>query len=204
MALSKSYIQNTTNIPKVFEKIKDANPPERLTQRLLSDWGFKSQNDRAFIPLLKSLGFLSDGGNPTDRYRRFRDHSRSKAVMAEALREAYSDVFLISADPKPTDKEAIQGKFKSFHDSSDNLASMMTKTFYGLLDLADLQSSEADQENSKTTPLDNSDKIENVPPINLKSRNPEFHYNIQIHLPPTKDQDVYNAIFRSLKEHLID
>jgi acetoin utilization deacetylase AcuC-like enzyme len=31
-----------------------------------------------------------------------------------------------------------------------------------------------------------------------------LHYNIQIHLPATKDAEVYNAIFKSLKEHLID
>ena len=31
-----------------------------------------------------------------------------------------------------------------------------------------------------------------------------LHYNIQIHLPATKDIEVYNAIFKSLKEHLIE
>lgn len=29
-----------------------------------------------------------------------------------------------------------------------------------------------------------------------------LHYNIQIHLPATKDAEVYNAIFKSLREHL--
>jgi hypothetical protein len=31
----------------------------------------------------------------------------------------------------------------------------------------------------------------------------EMHYNIQIHLPETRDMTVYDAIFRSLKEHLL-
>jgi len=31
-----------------------------------------------------------------------------------------------------------------------------------------------------------------------------LHYNIQIHLPATKDIEVYNAIFKSLKEHLFE
>jgi hypothetical protein len=31
-----------------------------------------------------------------------------------------------------------------------------------------------------------------------------LHYNIQIHLPATKDVEVYNAIFKSLKDHLLD
>jgi hypothetical protein len=33
-------------------------------------------------------------------------------------------------------------------------------------------------------------------------RRPDFHYNIQIHLPVTTDISVYNAIFKSLKDHL--
>jgi hypothetical protein len=31
-----------------------------------------------------------------------------------------------------------------------------------------------------------------------------LHYNIQIHLPATKDLEVYNAIFKSLKDHLLE
>ena len=30
-----------------------------------------------------------------------------------------------------------------------------------------------------------------------------LHYDIQIHLPTTTDIAVYNAIFKSLKEHLL-
>lgn len=33
--------------------------------------------------------------------------------------------------------------------------------------------------------------------------NINLHYNIQIHLPETTNIDVYNAIFESLKRHLI-
>ena len=33
---------------------------------------------------------------------------------------------------------------------------------------------------------------------------PTLHYNIQIHLPATKDVEVFNAIFKSLKEHLLE
>ena len=31
----------------------------------------------------------------------------------------------------------------------------------------------------------------------------ELHYTIQVHLPATKDLEVYNAIFKSLKENLL-
>lgn len=31
---------------------------------------------------------------------------------------------------------------------------------------------------------------------------PDFHYNIQIHLPDTRDEAVYDAIFKSLRKHI--
>ena len=125
--------------PAIFSKIRDGQAPAQLTQQLLKDWGFTSSNDRATIPLLKALGFLSPDGKPTSVYHDYRDHSRSKVVMAQALRHAYEDIFLIKEHPTDADKTAIKGKFKSFHNVSDNVASIMTNTFYALLALSDLK-----------------------------------------------------------------
>jgi hypothetical protein len=203
MALTSAYVLPTNRIPDLFAKIRDGQAPDRFTHQLLKDWGFNSTNDRAFIPLLKALGFLTGDGKPTPRYHDYRDHSRSEAVMALAVRDAYSDIFLIKELPTNTDKKAIEGKFKSFHNASDNVAGLMTKTFFGLLALADLK--------AKTTGL----PVENEPeagtaadryskdPVSLSGR-PGLHYNIQIHLPATKDVEVYNAIFKSLREHLLN
>ena len=80
--------------------------------------GFKSSNDRLFIPLLKALGFLSPDGKPTTLYHDYRDHSRSESVMAQGLRNAYADLFLIKEHPTDADKAAVKGKFKSFHNVS--------------------------------------------------------------------------------------
>jgi len=138
MALTNAYVLPTNRIPDLFKKIQDGQAPDRFTIQLLKDWGFKSTNDRAFIPLLKALGFLTADGVPTPRYLEYRDHSRSKQVLGQAIREAYADIFLIKKHPTTSDKNAVEGKFKSFHNASDNVAGLMTKTFYGLLPLADL------------------------------------------------------------------
>ncbi|MBV9841577.1 MAG: hypothetical protein JOY99_08625 [Sphingomonadaceae bacterium] len=49
---------------------------------------------------------------------------------------------------------------------------------------------------------DEIDKISN--PLSKGSISPELHYNIQVNLPAAKDLEVYNAIFRSLREHFVD
>lgn len=201
MGLSNTYVQPTNRIPDLFNKIRDGQAPERFTQQLLKDWGFKSTADRTFISMLKALGFLTSDGKPTQRYNDYRDHSRSRAVMADALRETYADLFLIKQHPTAADKEAIEGKFKSFHNVSENVARLMTKTFMSLLTMADLKGSHSPSrlpEATATSPDSNEADVTAV-----RHAVTGLHYNIQIHLPATKDVEVYNAIFKSLREHLL-
>lgn len=206
MALTNAYSVAVSRIPDLFAKIRDGQAPELFSQQLLRDWGFSSSNDRAFVPLLKALGFLSPDGKPTSLYHEYRDHSRSKAVMAQSLRSAYGDIFLIKEHPTEADRSAIQGKFKSYHNVSDNVASLMAKTFYALLALADLKAAgvakpAAREAEKKPDAAHQKREVEVQPQGGVAST---LHYNIQIHLPATKDVEVYNAIFKSLREHLIN
>lgn len=211
MALTNAYVLPHKRIKDVFEKVRDGQAPERISNQLLKDWGFTSTNDRAFIPLLKALGFLTADGVPTQRYHNYRDHSQSKSVLGDAMKEAYGDLFLIKEHPTLSDKAAIQGKFKSFHNVSDNVASMMAKTFFEVLELADLKSSKKnppqEKKPSESIPANAQEPIPKHPgdiPLPPASKLAGLHYNIQIHLPATKDIEVYNAIFKSLREHLLE
>lgn len=208
MALTSSYVLPTNRIPEIFAKIRDGQAPEHFSQQLLKDWGFTSSNDKAFIPLLKALGFLSSDGKPTQRYHDYRDHSKAKLIMGQAIREAYGDLFLIKEHPTTADKSAIEGKFKSFHNVSDHVATQMATTFFGLLALADLSASgvnTAPQPSNGSKGEEESKPEEEDQPKRRtgKNLNPTLHYNVQIHLPATKDVEVYNAIFKSLKDHLL-
>jgi hypothetical protein len=210
MGLPTSYTQAYGSLEEFFEQLRDAQAPDTLTHQILKDWGYKSNNHRPFIPLLKALGFLSSDGSPTQRYHEYRNHSKSKVIMGEALQEAYGDIFLIKSKPGSGDKELVQGKFKSYHNASDNVAKLHTSTFYALLDLAEISTNTAEKEKNKSEKnLEKEDEVsdENKPSVmqfkNQVQADLGLHYNIQIHLPATKDVEVYNAIFKSLKDHLL-
>ena len=211
--LATKYMSTIKNIPKIFDKIKQGTAPAKFTVAHLTGLGFSSSNDRSILGVLKELGFLSADGAPTDRYHAYRDSSKSEFVMAEALRDAYQDLFHINENITETDRDAVVGKFKSAHNATDLVAERQARTFFALLKLADIKKKAP----TKKAPLqtDTQASTEKVIPDNEnvdRSREngvnlPEFsglRYNIEIHLPPTKDPEVYNAIFKALKEHLLD
>jgi hypothetical protein len=202
------YLASTKNVPAIFKKMQEGVPPPNFNRDHLVAIGFAGSTERAIIPLLKDLGFLNGDGTPTQRYRDYRDTSRAKAVMAEALSETYADLFMINERLTKSDREAIEGRFKSLHGSSDRVAELQAATFLALLDLADLnaiKSSDPIQVQKLEQIVDESrsqaGKLAQIDRTNGSQIG--FGYKIEITLPATKDVEVYNAIFKSLRENLL-
>lgn len=205
MALADSYVQTYGQLAEVFKRLSEGQAPDKLTRQYLKDLGFASTNFHAVIPLLKALGFLGSDGSPTTRYHAYRDQSQSRTVLGQALREAYSDLFTIKANPTQADRTLIEGKFKSAHNATERTAQLMASTFYALLALADVSVPAAKPSTETKSAIEVEappEKQQKEPPSNF--HRPTLHYNIQIHLPATKDVEVFNAIFKSLREHLLD
>lgn len=206
--LTSRYLPAVGNLPGIMEKIVEGAAPEKFTQAHLKGIGFRSSNDRSVIALLKAIGFLAADGTPTERYLAYRDRSRSKRVMGEALLEAYQDLFTINENPTSADLAAIRGKFKSTHNRSDNVAGLQARTFFALLDLADLRAARGGPPAPRRTDAGESGTPEEEPSSSARETPPkpgslQLRYNIEVHLPPSKDVDVYNAIFKALREHLL-
>ena len=193
-----------------MEKIIEGTAPKKFTIAHLKDIGFKSSGDRGVLALLKELGFLSDDGTPTQRYHDYRDQSRSKAVMANALRDAYEEIFHINERPTNGNRSSIEGKFKSAHNVSDTVAQKQAMTFFALLKLADLDAESPVASTGEGTQgkHEDSDVNDDPPKKAMQKKSPRqginLRYNVEIQLPATKDIGVYNAIFKSLKEHILD
>lgn len=209
MPTTSRYLASIKNLPSIFQKIQNGVPPEKFNHDHLKAIGFSSSNDRAIIPLLKDLGFLTSDGTPTQRYREYRDSARSRTVMGEALRATYPDLFVINENISKNDRAAVIGRFKSIHDSSDVVAETQARTFFGLLELADLSSA---GQSPPTVAKKNEDSGETKmePPSGAPAANGSIlngmplTYRFEIQLPATKDVDVFRAIFRAMKEELFN
>lgn len=217
MALPTAYLTRTKNLGSILDAMQSAQAPEKFTTRFLVKLGFASAADRTVIGVLKSLGFLDTDGKPTDRYFRFLDQAQSKKVLAEGIQEAYADLFKIRTDAEKLSPTDFTGKIKTLSQGSlsDSVLKKHTTTFSALVKLADFSEQQPrPPENTSGDPEDPDLNVASGPnaatqtaPQNMHSGAlglGGLHYNIQIILPSTRDAAVYDAIFRSLKDHLIE
>lgn len=208
MALPKTYLITTKNLEAFLNALIGAQAPERFTQKFLESLEFKSTNDRLFIGMLKSLGMIDESGVPTNRYYDFLDQTQSKTILAEAIKESYGDLFAVNKNANGLSIDEVKNKFRTLTQGqkTDNVVQMMANTFNALCNYADWKTGvkkapKIDEQPDKA--LDGG-KTEPSQPKNVSAdKIPSLHYNIQIHLPETRDAAVYDALFKSLKEHLL-
>lgn len=113
MGLPDSYTQKWNSIPAYFDAILDAQAPERFSLKFLENLGFTSTNDRLFISILKDLGFLNADGVPQPRYFEFLDRSLSKKILADTIRDSYSDLFNINKKAYELTSEDVKNKLRT-------------------------------------------------------------------------------------------
>lgn len=208
MALPTSYMTgNYTKIPQYFEAIINAQAPEKFTVKFLKDLGFTSSTDIQFINVLKSLGFLDDSGTPTELYYKLFDQSETKRIIAECIRQSYSDLFALNINSQNMSIDELKGKFKSITggQKSDSTIRQMVNTFSNLCSYADWENTHHQKETKKEIqkPKDVVNQIKEIS-NNEKQEQRAFdlNYDIHIHLPATRDTAVYDALFSSLAKHI--
>jgi hypothetical protein len=201
------YVNPYGKISELFKRIKEAAVPPKFTNDFLySKLGLKSTTNRAFIPLLKRLGFINENQVPTSMYRDYREDSKSKIIMAKAIKEAYKDLYSAAEYAHTLSKEEIKTKLISVLGASkdDNQIPKVVATFLELKKLADFESEKPveTEENSKEEEKP-STSFKEVPQLQIPSSKLGISYTINLNLPATNDVEVFNAIFKALKENLL-
>ena len=192
MALTTSYLTSTKNFEGIMNSILGARAPERFTNKFLEDLGYKSSNDRLIMGVLKALGLLTDAGEPTQRYYDFLDQSQSKKIIAIGIQEAYEDLFNLNKEAQKLSQEEVKNKLRTLTQGQkgDKVIESMARTFRVLCDYADCVPEKTHSSDVKSNSSSHAAQL-------------GLHYNIQIHLPETTNMAVYDAIFQSLKKHLL-
>lgn len=158
--------------------------------------------------MFKALGLLDDNGQPLQRYYEFLDQTQTGRIIAIGIEEAYEDLFNLRKDAQNLTNDEVKNKLKTITQGqkSDKILGLMAMTFRAFCDLADWDSVGTEETNKIETPhvvlkSDNTEKSQTKTDPTTTDMN--LHYNIQIHLPETTNMAVYDAIFQSLKKHLM-
>jgi hypothetical protein len=166
--LSESYTQKPGSIPEYFQAMLDAQPPDRYSVKFLENLGFKSTNDRLFIGILKDLGFLNRDGAAQQRYFEFLDRTKSRAVVAAGVKDAFSDLFALNIRANDMSVDDVKNKLRTLFagKKTELTIDRIAKTFKALADYGDFVAAEEISKptapNLPTTPLANSDDDEEI------------------------------------------
>lgn len=207
MAKELPYLSSYKNVDALFKKIVSAKQPEAFTTRYLADViGLKGSADRSLISLLKSLGFLDGSGRPTAAYGLLKNPIKASFAIADGIRQAYEPLF--TADEKANELafDQLKGLIAQVAGSDEGMTAKIAGTFNTLVKLGNFSGSptetkdEADNDSDdEEEKLDSSKeavkKLGAAHPLR-----PEFHYNIQIHLPSNATEDVYLSIFNAIRK----
>lgn len=208
MALANAYLTQAKNLGAILDSIRSAQAPERFTTKFLENLGYKSTNDRLIIPVLKALGFIDESGTPKQRYFKYLDQELHRVVLAEGIREAYGDLFAVNTTANQMVVSWVKNKLKTLTQGakSDAVLDKMAMTFTALVKHADFTNPAPTKNPEVETPSQPQSSAQ--PPSDQKvashgQRSVALSYNIHVELPAVRDQAVYDAIFRSLRENLL-
>ena len=216
MALPNSYMYKINGIKKIFKAVLDAQAPERFSQKFLEQLGFKSKGDRLFIGVLKDLGFIDTDGKPSQRYFDYLDRSQSGSVLARAIEEAYSDLFVVNTQAFKMKSKEANDKLRTLYagKKTDHVITQVAKTFEALCAIADFSAPSKlvepqllkDTIDETTSQEGDVGKATPSADPTTKTRSKSLGYSLQYHinivLPESRNQAVYDALFKSLREHL--
>lgn len=193
------YMLSNNKIAPIIVKIQQAARPAKFTQEVLKNLGFTSTNDRAFIPLLKKLGFLMDDGTPTTLYDQLKDATSTGTILGVQMRTLYADLYAINTEIHKASETEIKGAISRVTGKDADGVNRIYNTFKALCSIATFDVAHTPVAEEKK---EEKHQVPNTSTVSIPRAN-EFHYNIQIHLPATNDISVYNAIFKSLKDNLL-
>lgn len=213
MAKYPPYVDAYGKISDVFEEIRKAAVPPKFTQDFLSSvLGLTSSSYRAMIPLLKKLGFLDQANNPTEVYKKYREESQSQIVLGEQVKKAYEDLYKAAEYAHKLKPEELASKLKTVlgvGDKDKNLKKVIG-TYQELVKLSSFDGKKSTKPKiaSKEPIVEHLDSEVKPPLTQAASQQIEkkfgISYTINLNLPATTEIEVYNSIFKALKENLLD
>lgn len=207
MTIKLPYLHSPGSIKNALEKIRSAATPERVTNDFISTvLQIKGGTGASLSPYLKRIGFVATDGTPTDLYKKFRNPANSGAAVADAIKIGYRELlqaneYFYKLNEKDLKSLILQVTGLA---ANDRVAGLVHSTLVQLRTFANFDRGVEPEAVETEQPVKSASFNSFPAPIQHQGRvGLNLSYTINLNLPATSDQAVFNAIFKSLKEHLL-
>ena len=208
MSHNLPYLTSQKSLRTCLQKLKEASTPEKFNEKFINEkFAMKGGTAKALPPYLKRIGLVAPDGSPTEWYKEFRNPNLSGQVAFSALKHAYGDIFEVNENAHKKGDAELKGIVAQVTglDHDNPIITYIIGTFKTLKGFATFEELPAVQtvepENTGTQEEPNGGSGLTPPPGGQVGLN--IGYNINLNLPATSDIAVFDAIFKSLKEHLL-
>lgn len=201
------YINSTGTLPKILNKIIEASVPESFNADFLgTKLGFPGGNQRTFIRWAKQCSFINQDGTPTQIYKNFRNPDTRGIAMASALRNGYKELFTRNAYAQDLSiKDLTQLVSEITGNPHDNATvKLIVRSFSNAKEFADFEAITTQVGTKPIKQKDTKPELSSTSSIPKDSIRLGLNYTINLVLPKTDDPAIFDAIFKSLKENLLN
>lgn len=211
------YVSSSGPLAKTIEQLQRSFPSE-VNSQTLKKLGFAPNNESYVLNTLRFLGVIDESGKKADDARVFQQRGEAFATAFEGLvRSAYAGLFELYAESAwELPKDTLITFFRNSDDSTEIVGSRQATTFQALASIAGHGApavSKAPRAPGSQTPVKARSQKTKVQKdakqggdaySGIGNGRVGVTVRIELNLPSTNDQDVYDKIFRSLRENLID
>lgn len=202
MSQNLPYLSTPGTFDNAIQKIKSAaTPPNFNNDFVQTKLQIKGGAGSALPPFFKKLGLVGGDGSPTELYKQLRNQSTSGAALAAAMKVAFRPLYEVNEYCHDLNDKDLKGLILQVTglEEGNRVAQLIQATFSRIRKHADFEASlesPIDSEEKPAVP-----KPEDKPKVSVGGLN--IGYTINLNLPASTNIEVFNAIFRSLKENLL-
>jgi hypothetical protein len=191
--------------------------PSTVTADTLKKWSIASNNEAPILVVLRFLGLIdADGNKDENRSSAFHEHDDTQfaAKFEQVVREAYSELFeTFGEDAWSIQRPKLIGFFRNSDSTSARVGQLQALTFVALAALAGhgeappVPTPGPRSTTRRDTVTGNRKPTRRLPPPDPKGdekQPPAITLRVEVNLPVTDDQRVYDSIFKSMRTHLLN
>jgi hypothetical protein len=212
----------TTTLAGMVATIRQlrSNFPPTVNADTLKKWSIASNNEAPIIVVLRFLSLIDDEGKKVaENAKAFVEHDDAAfAGKFEAIvKAAYADLFDTWGDSAwSLEKNKLIGFFRNADGTSARVGQEQASTFLALAGLAGHGVAQSVSPQTSAKPPRGPKKVSGrrtggdpiAPQASIGSGKdqltPTVTLRVEINLPVTDDQSVYDSIFKSIKAHLLN